>query len=1503
MQNNRQSGFLNSRLFIALLLCSAAAWLGVKSFASAPGSPQVPNAPPSCSPPGTLVVSDATGDQNGNPAANQQFDIQSVSIAEPCRGDGSNQLVFTLKVANLSSIPANGHWKIQFVPPTLPAGTTAYFVEMTSDQTSNVSFEYGNVTTISNTVGTTEGTKNADGTITISIANSKVGDPGVGQSITKVQGITQLLVGAAGTGLLLAIDSTTLSGNNPSYTLVGHGSCTCPATTPTPTPAPGAGAGNARFQNYVPPSTASYVGGEPSIGSNWLTGNLMYLASFSAIRISFDDCPSPARDTWTNTNVPAAVSLDPILFTDHIRAPGNNTPNRTFVSQLTGQDSITFFTDNDGVSYTPSQGGGLPSGVDHQTIGAGPYTALLPANPVYPNAVYYCSQDIATAFCARSDDGGVTFGAGVPIYALLDCTGIHGHVKVGPDGSVYVPNRSCGGKAAVVVSKDNGMTWTVKPAPGSSTTGFLVDPSVGIGTNAVGKPPAQASNTIYLGYQAANAHARIAVSHDQGDTWVSDQDVSAGLGLANTTFPEVVAGDDNRASYAFLGTTVAGDYTNPATYPANAPWHLYIATTYDGGVTWTTVDATPTDPVQRGTICNLGTTSCKEHSDAGIPDRNLLDFMDNTVDAQGRAIVGYPDGCVGPCVNDTSVTDPKLVGRTALASVARQSGGKRLFAVNDPNPVEPTAPAPPRVDGVAEDATGLIRITWSVPDNGGATITGYNIYRRTDPGSYGAPLATVPADTTTYVDNTATAGAVYYYKVTALNAQGESVACSEFTISTPPPTNPCAATGFLVDTDPTGDQLLAPSNNDLDVQAVLVAEPYQADGINRLIFTMKVASLETIPANRQWRIIWTPGTASSTPGTDRYYVGMNSNGGGASAVTFEYGVVTSNGNVPIMLGTPDAGTFESSGVIQIAIANDKVGAPGAGAVLTLVSGRNFAGNGNATVTKTSAVDSTADGSYTLVGNAFCRANQAPIAALTGSPTSGAPPLTVNFSGAGSSDPDTGSPADTIVSYTFDFGDGTSVTQSTPTVSHTYSNSGDYAARLHVTDSRGLASTNDARVVISVAVNTPPTADLTASPTSGTAPLAVHFDGSGSSDSDFNDVIVSYSFSFGDGTPPVTQGAPMIDHTYTSPGTFTASLVVTDSRGAQSQNAAQQTITVNGAASPSPTATATATPTASATASPTATASATASPTASATATASPIATATASATATATASPVATATATATPTASPTGTPPDIQLVNISGRVLTQSGDKVGIGGFIISGMASKRIMARAIGPSMKVNGTPVQGRLTDPVLELHDAKGSPALFNDNWRSTQESEITQSGLAPSDDKESAIIKRLDPGAYTAIIRNADGSPGIGLIELYDLTSNEAGELGNLSVRAQVQTGDNVLIDGLIIQKVTPKRVLFRALGPSVKTNGQTVPGALPDPTIEVYDSNGTLLRGNDNWKDAPNMSEIQGTGLAPSDDKESAVLLLLPPGSYTSVVKGAAGATGISLSEVYKLTN
>jgi hypothetical protein len=229
--------------------------------------------------------------------------------------------------------------------------------------------------------------------------------------------------------------------------------------------------------------------------------------------------------------------------------------------------------------------------------------------------------------------------------------------------------------------------------------------------------------------------------------------------------------------------------------------------------------------------------------------------------------------------------------------------------------------------------------------------------------------------------------------------------------------------------------------------------------------------------------------------------------------------------------------------------------------------------------------------------------------------------------------------------------------------------------------------------------------------------------------------------------------------------------------------------------------------------------------------------------------------------------------------------------------------MARAIGPSLKVNGTPVQGRLQDPYLELHDSNGSPPLTNDNWRSTQEAEIQQTGLAPTDDRESTIVKRLPAGTYTAIIRGADNSPGIGVVELYDLSSSEPGELGNLSVRADVGTGDNVLIDGLILRGGNSKRVLFRALGPSVKVNGNPVPGALQDPTLELHDGNGATMATNDNWSDAPNAAEIQATGLAPPDNHESAILMTLPPANYTTVVRGVGNTTGIALAEAYKLNN
>lgn len=313
---------------------------------------------------------------------------------------------------------------------------------------------------------------------------------------------------------------------------------------------------------------------------------------------------------------------------------------------------------------------------------------------------------------------------------------------------------------------------------------------------------------------------------------------------------------------------------------------------------------------------------------------------------------------------------------------------------------------------------------------------------------------------------------------------------------------------------------------------------------------------------------------------------------------------------------------------------------------------------------------------------------------------------------------------------------------------------------------------------------------------------------------------------------------------------------------------------------------------------------TAPPTPTPTATATPAPTATASPTATPTATstpaPTATATATPTPTVAPTPqpTPTNVQLLNISGRARVDTGDNVSIAGFIISGERSKRVVVRGIGPSLTSGGAPVPGRLQDPFIELRDNAGRLIRSNDSWRSDQPQEIQNTGLAPSDDREAAVVLTLPPDTYTVILRGTNNSTGIGLIEVYDVSASTDSELGNLSVRANVLTNDNVLIDGLILRGGVPKRVLFRGIGPEL--NG-VVAGALQNPTMELHGENGALLMSNDDWRDAPNASDIQATGLAPKDDRESAILVTLPPANYTAIVRGKNNTTGVALNEAYKL--
>jgi hypothetical protein len=262
-------------------------------------------------------------------------------------------------------------------------------------------------------------------------------------------------------------------------------------------------------------------------------------------------------------------------------------------------------------------------------------------------------------------------------------------------------------------------------------------------------------------------------------------------------------------------------------------------------------------------------------------------------------------------------------------------------------------------------------------------------------------------------------------------------------------------------------------------------------------------------------------------------------------------------------------------------------------------------------------------------------------------------------------------------------------------------------------------------------------------------------------------------------------------------------------------------------------------------------------------------------------------------------TAPPHTLLNSATRMRVGSGDNVLIGGFIIRG-GPKKVILRAIGPSLANAGVP--GALLDPTLELHGPSGDLIASNDNWvTSPQKQAIMDSGIAPSDDREAAIVATLDEGSYTAVVAGAGGSTGVGLVEIYDLDQSAAGRLLNLATRGRVEAGDNVMIAGLIIGGTENTRVIIRALGPSLATLNPPVAGALPDPLLELRDGQANLIESNDDWVNSPNKQQITDSTLAPPNDKESAVIRALPPGNYTAVVRGVNGATGVGLVELYDL--
>jgi hypothetical protein len=446
--------------------------------------------------------------------------------------------------------------------------------------------------------------------------------------------------------------------------------------------------------------------GEPSIGVDPQTGAVMYQAGLYTMRGTVNEHRHPATIAWKNVS-PAnthVASEDAILDVD--RRTG-----RTFVSQLTGACSLSAYSDNDGASWIPAaKPCQTPAGPDHQTIGAGPFAPPL-SGTVYPDAVYYCSQSVAFASCALSTDGGNTYGTGAPMWTSAECFGLHGHVKVAPDGTVYVPNKACGAPECLIVtstatpdchpgyavSTDDAQTWTIHVIKDGHTPYYDTgDPSIGIGSKG----------TMYFGYSDAGGHPKVAVCTHQGTQCSRSVDVGERFHIQNTEMPAVVAGDDNRAAFAFLGSTTPGDdqqqnssvtITNSRGQVVNkvdpsqnfmGTWHLYIAVTYDRGKHWTTVDATPHAPVQRGCIEFDGSCPSTRGSD---DQRNLLDFNDITIDGQGRILAAFTDGCqpdLGPpknhgtCLTDAtrlSGLNPEIEG----PAVAMQSCGRGLYAKFD----------------------------------------------------------------------------------------------------------------------------------------------------------------------------------------------------------------------------------------------------------------------------------------------------------------------------------------------------------------------------------------------------------------------------------------------------------------------------------------------------------------------------------------------------------------------------------------------------------------------------------------------------------------------------------------------------------------------------------------------------------------------------------------------------------------------------------------------------
>jgi hypothetical protein len=428
-----------------------------------------------------------------------------------------------------------------------------------------------------------------------------------------------------------------------------------------PTTPPEFGVGDPAFTVSAAPAALPDANnaGEPSLGLSWKSGRGLFMAGTSTYKLSFDDHLQPPAVTWSDVSSPYSVfNLDPILATDPA----------TGITLAGGDDSgcaVLSRSVDDGESWAASMPcTGL---IDHPTVGLGRFAGTPPLGASGPTIGYFCQQYPSLNQCSRSLDGGSTWSPGVTV---TGCFGLFGHLKVGPDGAAYVPSGTCvAGSASGVggfVSRDDGLTWTSYVIPGAVSPDRGFDPSVALTTDGT---------LVEAWSRNGDAHPVVAVSTGAVQHWGATVDLAATVSppLTGSSFPTVVAGGPGRAAVAFLGTRHPPDKGLSPYDDPKAVWDLYVATTYDGGQTWTTTQVT-TDPVQRGIIADGGL--------AATEGRNLLDFMDAGVNREGRIVVGFADGCLAA----KGCTDPAADATTSTsqwATVAYQATGRGMFAAND----------------------------------------------------------------------------------------------------------------------------------------------------------------------------------------------------------------------------------------------------------------------------------------------------------------------------------------------------------------------------------------------------------------------------------------------------------------------------------------------------------------------------------------------------------------------------------------------------------------------------------------------------------------------------------------------------------------------------------------------------------------------------------------------------------------------------------------------------